>query len=56
MVGLGAESLTTLEYTIPLFMVLIGIRNGIGAGGNSLISIYIGVENTSQAKQRRYTT
>lgn len=47
--GLGAEPLAALGYVTPLFMVLIGIGNGIGAGGNSLISRYIGAENKSSA-------
>ena len=47
--GLGAEPLAALGYITPLFMVLIGIGNGIGAGGNSLISRYIGAENKSAA-------
>ena len=47
--GLGAEPLAALGYITPLFMVLIGIGNGIGAGGNSLISRYIGAENRKQA-------
>jgi putative MATE family efflux protein len=47
--GLGAEPLAALGYITPLFMVLIGIGNGIGAGGNSLISRYIGAENTKSA-------
>ncbi|MEE0901413.1 MAG: MATE family efflux transporter, partial [Methanobrevibacter sp.] len=47
--GLGAEPLAALGYITPLFMVLIGIGNGIGAGGNSLISRYIGAEDTSSA-------
>ena len=47
--GLGAGPLAALGYITPLFMVLIGIGNGIGAGGNSLISRYIGAENRKQA-------
>ena len=47
--GLGAEPLAALGYITPLFMVLVGIGNGIGAGGNSLISRYIGAENQSSA-------
>lgn len=47
--GLGADSLAALGYITPLFMVLIGIGNGIGAGGNSLISRYIGAENKTSA-------
>ena len=47
--GLGAESLAAIGYIAPLFMILIGIGNGIGTGGNSLISRYIGAENRSSA-------
>ena len=47
--GLGAEPLAALGYITPLFMVLIGIGNGIGAGGNSLISRYIGAEDSKSA-------
>ncbi len=47
--GLGADPLAALGYVTPLFMVLIGIGNGIGAGGNSLISRYIGAENRASA-------
>lgn len=46
---LGAEPLAALGYVTPLFMILIGIGNGIGAGGNSLISRYIGAENHKSA-------
>ena len=42
--GLGAEPLAALGYITPLFMILVGFGNGIGAGGNSLISRYIGAE------------
>lgn len=49
MAGLGADPLAALGYITPLFMVLIGIGNGIGAGGNSLISRYIGAENKTSA-------
>lgn len=47
--GLGPEPLAALGYITPLFTVLVGIGNGIGAGGNSLISRYIGAENKSSA-------
>ena len=47
--GLGAGPLAALGYITPLFMVLIGVGNGIGAGGNSLISRYIGAEDKSSA-------
>ena len=47
--GLGPESLAAIGYITPLFMILIGVGNGIGAGGNSLISRYIGAEKQSFA-------
>lgn len=47
--GLGAEPLAALGYITPLFMILVGFGNGLGAGGNSLISRYIGAEDTSSA-------
>ena len=47
--GLGAEPLAALGYITPLFMILVGFGNGLGAGGNSLISRYIGAEDKSSA-------
>ena len=47
--GLGADPLAAIGYITPLFMVLIGVGNGIGAGGNSLISRYIGAEDKESA-------
>ena len=47
--GLGADPLAAIGYVTPLFMVMVGFGNGIGAGGNSLISRYIGAENKHQA-------
>ncbi|MBE6509700.1 MAG: MATE family efflux transporter [Methanobrevibacter millerae] len=47
--GLGAEPLAALGYITPLFMILVGFGNGIGAGGNSLISRYIGAEDMTSA-------
>ena len=47
--GLGAEPLAALGYITPLFMILVGFGNGIGAGGNSLISRYIGAEDRTSA-------
>ncbi len=47
--GLGPEPLAALGYITPLFMVLVGFGNGIGAGGNSLISRYIGAEDRVSA-------
>ena len=47
--GLGAEPLAALGYTTPLFMIIVGFGNGLGAGGNSVISRFIGAENKSSA-------
>ena len=47
--GLGAEALAAIGFITPLFMVLVGLGNGIGAGANSLIARYIGAKNYDQA-------
>ena len=47
--GLGADALAALGFITPLFMVLIGLGNGIGAGANSLIARYIGSNNYDKA-------
>ncbi|WP_458405726.1 MATE family efflux transporter [Methanobrevibacter sp.] len=47
--GLGPEPLAALGYITPLFMILVGFGNGIGAGGNSLISRYIGAQDKHSA-------
>ena len=47
--GLGSEPLAALGYITPLFLILVGFGNGIGAGGNSLISRYIGAEDKVSA-------
>ena len=47
--GLGAEPLAALGYITPLFMIIVGFGNGLGAGGNSLISRYIGAEDRASA-------
>ena len=43
--GLGADALAAIGFITPLFMVLIGLGNGIGAGANSLIARNIGAKN-----------
>ncbi len=48
-VGLGPEPLVAMGLITPLYMVIISIGNGIGAGANSLISRYIGAEKYTQA-------
>ena len=47
--GLGAEPLAALGYTTPLFLIMVGFGNGLGAGGNSVISRYIGAEDKHSA-------
>ncbi|MBR0271003.1 MAG: MATE family efflux transporter [Methanobrevibacter sp.] len=47
--GLGADALAAIGFITPLFMVLVGLGNGIGAGANSLIARYIGAKNHEQA-------
>ena len=49
--GLGAEPLAALGYVTPLFMIMVGFGNGLGAGGNSLISRYIGAEDKHSANR-----
>ncbi|OED29904.1 MATE family efflux transporter [Methanosphaera sp. WGK6] len=40
--GLGADALAAIGFITPLFMILVGLGNGIGAGANSLIARFIG--------------
>ena len=47
--GLGPGPLAAIGYVTPLFMVLVGFGNGIGAGATSLISRYIGAEKKDDA-------
>lgn len=47
--GLGADALAAIGFITPLFMILIGLGNGLGAGANSLIARYIGSNNYEQA-------
>ena len=47
--GLGADALAAIGFITPLFMVLVGLGNGIGAGANSLIARHIGAKNYDEA-------
>lgn len=47
--GLGADALAAIGFITPLFMVLIGLGNGIGAGANSLIARNIGAGKHDEA-------
>ena len=48
-VGLGPDALAALGFITPLFVVLVGLGNGIGAGANSLIARFIGANNHKKA-------
>lgn len=43
--GLGANALAAVGFVTPIFMMVIGLGNGLGAGANSLISRCIGAKN-----------
>ncbi len=47
--GIGSDALAAIGFITPLFMVLVGLGNGIGSGANSLIARYIGADNYGQA-------
>lgn len=47
--GLGADALAAIGFISPLFMVLVGLGGGIGAGANSLIARNIGADNYKEA-------
>ncbi|WP_409200299.1 MATE family efflux transporter [Methanobrevibacter sp. DSM 116169] len=47
--GLGSNALAALGFITPLFMVVIGLGNGIGAGANSLIARSIGAKDKKTA-------
>ena len=40
--GINADALAALGFISPLYLVIIGLGNGVGAGANSLISRYVG--------------
>ena len=47
--GLGPEPLAAIGFITPLFMILVGVGNGVGAGANSLVSRYIGAKDKKGA-------
>ncbi|WP_407414528.1 MATE family efflux transporter [Methanobrevibacter sp.] len=47
--GIGPEALAAIGFITPLFLLLVGLGGGIGAGANSLISRYIGAKDSKQA-------
>ena len=47
--GLGADALAGVGFVSPLFIALMGIGNGLGAGSASALSKYIGENNKEKA-------
>lgn len=47
--GLGPEALAALGFITPLFMIVVGLGNGLGAGATSLIARCIGAGNKGKA-------
>lgn len=47
--GINADALAALGFISPLYLVIIGLGNGIGAGSNSLISRYVGASRFKDA-------
>ena len=47
--GLGADALAGVGFVSPIFIALMGIGNGLGAGSASALSKYIGEENRQKA-------
>ena len=47
--GLGTESLAALGFFMPIFLIIIWLGNGIGAGANSLIARSIGAKDKKKA-------
>lgn len=47
--GLGADALAGVGFFTPIFMILVGFGNGLGAGASFAISKYVGEENKPKA-------
>ena len=47
--GLGADALAGVGFFTPIFMILVGFGNGLGAGAAFAISKYIGEDNKKKA-------
>jgi len=47
--GLGSDELAAVGFVTPVFMILVGLGNGIGAGVSSAISRRIGAKDKSGA-------
>ena len=47
--GINSDALAALGFISPLYLVMIGLGSGIGAGANSLISRYVGARRFEDA-------
>ncbi len=47
--GLGPDALAAIGFITPLFMIAVGLGNGLGAGATSLIARCIGAKNKKGA-------
>ncbi|MBQ6511658.1 MAG: MATE family efflux transporter [Methanobrevibacter sp.] len=47
--GINADALAALGFISPLYLVIIGLGSGVGAGANSMISRYVGAERFEDA-------
>lgn len=47
--GLGGEALAAVGFVTPLFMILVGLSNGLGAGAASSIARFIGAGDKKSA-------
>ncbi len=47
--GINSNALAALGFISPLYLVIIGLGTGVGAGANSLISRYVGAHRTDDA-------
>lgn len=47
--GLGADALAGVGYVTPIFIAIMGIGNGLGAGSTFALSKYIGEKNKEKA-------
>jgi putative MATE family efflux protein len=54
--GLGINALAAVSYIGPLYMIWLGISNGLGTGATAIISRYMGAENKIQANNAAFHT
>jgi len=47
--GINADALAALGFISPLYLVIIGLGTGVGAGANSLISRHVGAKQIDEA-------